>query len=77
MSTLQWLPYGAGGQIAKGDRGRWRVVQCHEGWHLSVEPPFTRGMLSRGEFASRQGAMDAAQEREDGEPFKPTLICAT
>lgn len=75
---LNWKSYGDRGRTAKGDKGTWRVVDGHDAWWLTVEPPFTRGMLNQGKFDDRQRAMDAAQEREnDGEPFEPMLICAT
>lgn len=62
---LEWKSYGDRGRTAEGDKGTWRVEKGYSAWHLSVQPPFTRGMLNRGEFDDRQLAMDAAQKRED------------
>jgi hypothetical protein len=59
--TLKWKSYGDHGQTAEGTHGTWRVVTCGRWWHLSVQPKWTRGMLSRGKFGDRLAAMSTAE----------------
>lgn len=62
---LEWKSYGDHGRTAEGRQGTWRIDINGERWFLTVQPPFTRGMLSRGKFRDRQQAMDFAQECEN------------
>jgi hypothetical protein len=62
---LEWKSYGDHGRTARGEHGTWRVVTDGMWWFLSVQPTFTRGMLSRGKYATQQDAMAMAQDHED------------
>lgn len=74
---LEWKSYGDHGRTSKGSHGTWRIVTNGEWWFLTVQPHFTRGMLSRGEFEDRQQAMDFAQKCENDTPIQPQQIECT
>jgi len=74
---LNWKSYGDRGRTAEGDQGIWRIVDGDKWWHLTVQPQFTRGMLNRGKFATRQDAEAHAQDRENDVPILPQQIEAT
>lgn len=71
---LNWKSYGDTGRTAKGDQGTWRIVTDGNWWFLSVQPTFTRGMLSRGKFLTRLAAESQAQEHEGDAPILPQQI---
>lgn len=75
--TLNWKSYGDRGRTAEGAQGVWRIVDGDRWWHLTLQPRFTRGMLNRGEFATRQDAEAHAQARENDVPILPQQIEAT
>jgi hypothetical protein len=75
---LEWKSYGDQGRTAKGDHGTWRIVTNGAWWFLSVQPTFTRGMLSMDKFTDRRLAMAHAQECEDyGDAPQPIQIEST
>jgi hypothetical protein len=60
---------------ADGDHGMWRIARSGEWWFLTVQPTFTRGMLSRDKFTSREDAMAHAQQCEDyGDAPQPVQV---
>lgn len=67
--TLEWKSYSDTGRTARGTHGTWRVVTCGRCWHLSVQPEWTREMLSRGKFGDRLGAMSTAEMLDETEPI--------
>lgn len=76
--NLKWEPYGDSGLTAKGDKGTWRIVtDAGAWWHLTLQPPWTRGMLNRGKFIDSHRAAEFAQEREDGVEIFPAQIEAS
>lgn len=74
---LNWKSYGDRGLTADGDKGTWRIEEAGKWWWLTVQPPFTRGMLNQGKFVYRTRAQEFAQEREDGVEIVPLHIEAT
>lgn len=66
MGKLNWKSYGDRGLTAKSANGRW-VITDGELWNLWFEPNFTRGMVSRGEYATRAVAQ-ARAELEEPDP---------
>jgi len=67
--TLEWKSYGDTGRTAEGTHGTWRVVTCGRWWHLSCQPKWTRGMLSRGKFDDRLAAMVTAEMLDEIDPI--------
>lgn len=63
---MEWKSYGEHGRTAKGTAGTWRIVTNGACWILTVQPSFTRGMLGRGKFDTRQAAEAHAEAEDDG-----------
>lgn len=70
---LSWARVGDTYQ-AEGDKGTWRIAKAETHFWLTIQPPFTRGMLNQGKFYDIARAFEYAQEREDGVKIVPLKI---